>query len=593
MEQQYATHDAHTLVDNGPLAIPLQFHTSASTTSPDSVHSSKSDGTKSAPLIGTSVSESGGGTAAPIATRATTTSGGAGGGGGGGGSGWGGVSPALLHRRSLGRVSQPSKRRVSGSGGNMPASHYSKPIEIPLAGFRIEASSIADTAGADTARKSLGRDDHASVDFQSPATARRATTKSGNALKKQVRSMVPGMAKIAAGGRRRKKVKDGEVVFKGHRNWEIVLSIQFGLKYTSELLDDANDTDPIEKDYEENTIFDFVPDDEQRTLFDVNRFTKWVHPAPFVFRKIRQIFTVSEEDFLDSTCSESRVRELPTPGKSGALFYITDDENYFMKTIQYIEEKMLLSMLPSYYKHILENPKTFLTKYMALFNVQTRRNRHIRMVVMASIFNENIFVDRKYDLKGSTYKRFASPSQLQSENVTLKDQDFENAVYFRPEVLQVVLDQLEKDSAYLESHSVMDYSLLLGLSDMLPEENESFRSRFGPTEEDAPYFVGYQRDKYGRKSGVRVCMGIIDFLQRFRLRKKVEYAGRVLQSCSASSASVAPPRLYRDRFMAFLKTRFLSDPHLDVSKLVTTALQDTSSLPTEVEGKNVEDDHTE
>lgn len=367
----------------------------------------------------------------------------------------------------------------------------------------------------------------------------------------------------------RKKVKDGQVVFKGHRNWEIVLSIQFGLKYTSELLDDASDGEPAPDDYDESLAFDFNPN-EDRAAVEVNTFAKWVHPAPYVYKLIRHRFGIEEADFLDSTCSVSRVRELPTPGRSGALFYITDDEKYFMKTIQHVEEKMLISMLPSYYEHVHNNPRTLLTKYMAHFTVQTRRDRHIRMVVMASIFNDKIFIDRKYDLKGSTYKRFATAEQLKSQNVTLKDQDLKKAIYFRPEQLDKIMKQLERDSAYLESHHVMDYSLLLGLSHMLPEENPFFKDEYGPNEENAPYFVGYQLDDQGRKSGIRVCMGIIDFLQRFRFRKRVEYGARVVQSCACAAASVAPPHLYRERFMNFLREKFLPDPDLDVSTLETT-----------------------
>lgn len=472
---------------------------------------------------------------------------------------------------------------------------------MPLAGLRIEATCppAANTAafervqsGGDLSKKaSLGKEDVSPsnvVEVQSPV-ARREATKSGNALKKQITKVVPTISKIATGGAHRKRVKDGEVVFKGHRNWEIVLSIQFGLRYTSELLEDAAVAEPTAEDYEESLAFDFNPVDDTRSVFDVNRFANWVHPAPFVYRLIREKFGITESEFLEATCSESRVRELPTPGKSGALFYITDDENYFMKTIQHIEEKMLLVMLPSYYEHICKNPDTLLTKYMAHFSVQTRRDRHIRMVVMASIFNDQVFIDRKYDLKGSTYKRFASEEQLQSENVTLKDQDFDDAVYFRPEVLEKILGQLERDSAYLESHGVMDYSLLLGLSDMMPEEDDSFKSRYGSKEEGAPYFVGYQRDAHGRKSGVRVCMGIIDFLQRFRLRKKIEYAGRVMQSCSSSAASVAPPHLYRERFMVFLQSRFLPDPDLDVSNLLTTRSRANQIVPVVSNDKPVDD----
>lgn len=484
-------------------------------------------------------------------------------------------APVLMHRRSVGR-SQTHKRRPSITG-NVTAStatgaHYSKPIEmppgIPVGGFRLDSSNVtSNVAELDRVQSKDNIDIGVSVKHSGSGDQRSANRggsgNAGNALKKQITKI----SKYAGGGNHRIKVKDGEVVFKGHRNWEIVLSIQFGLKYTSELLEDANGTDPTPKDYEESLAFDFNPVDEQRAAFEVNKFAKWVHPAPFVYKAIRKRFGVLEKDFLDATCSESRVRELPTPGKSGALFYITDDERYFMKTISHIEERMLVSMLPSYYNHICSNPQTLLTQYMAHFSVQTRRDRHIRMVVMASIFNDQIFIDRKFDLKGSTFKRLATPEQLKSKNVTLKDLDFQSPVFFRPEVVKQLMDQLSRDSEFLESHHVMDYSLLLGMSEMQREEDRYFKDAFGEQEEEAPYYVGYEMGPKGEKKGLRVSMGIIDFLQRFRLKKKVEYGMRVLQSCSSAAASVAPPHLYRERFMRFIATRILPDPDLDITRL--------------------------
>lgn len=508
-------------------------------------------------------------------------------------------APALMHRRSAVRT-QPHKRRPSMSSTNMPAvpvpaSHFSKPIEMPpqvsTGALRIDSIGISpNTAPLERVQNSNSEainKHNASGERREPqriggngvggigvgavgggggsgGSGGGGSGGGGNALKKQITKI----SKIAGGARHRKKVKNGQMVFKGHPSWEIVLSIQFGLKYTTELLEGANESQPTKKDYQESLAFDFNPNDEQGSAFET-KFAKWVHPAPFVYKAIRRRFNVNETEFLEAICSESRIRELPTPGKSGALFYITDDENFFIKTIQHIEEKMLMSMLPSYYEHICNNPNTLLTRYMAHFSVQTRRDRHIRMVVMASIFNDQIFIDRKFDLKGSTFKRFASPEQLKSENVTLKDQDFENPIFFRPEVVEKIMGQLGRDSAFLESHRVMDYSLLLGVSDMLTDEDAPYKEMFGEEEEEAPYFVGYQRGPKGEKFGVRVCMGIIDFLQRFRTRKKLEYGLRVIQSCSSASASVVPPQIYRARFMSFIETKFLPDADLLMSQLVT------------------------
>jgi Phosphatidylinositol-4-phosphate 5-Kinase len=334
-----------------------------------------------------------------------------------------------------------------------------------------------------------------------------------------------------------------------------------GCRYSSELLKDSEDVEPTPADFRESLAFDFNPVNDQRSssVFDVNKYAKWVHPAPFVYRRIRAKFGIPEQDFLDATCGESRVRELPTPGKSGQIFYITDDENYFMKTIDHEEEKVLLQMLPAYYAHVSHHPHTFLTRYLAHFSVETTRNRHIRMVVMASVFNDSIFIDKKYDLKGSTFNRIAKPDELQSENVTLKDLDFDAPIFFNPDVVERIHGQLEKDTAFLEAHHVMDYSLLLGMSEMLPEEDALYKESYGEDEATGPYYIGYQNNADGVLIGHRICVGVIDFLQRFRTRKRVEYGCRVLQTCSSGSASVAPPSLYRSRFLKFLKTRLLPD----------------------------------
>lgn len=472
-------------------------------------------------------------------------------------------APALMQRRSVARPTHKRRPSATTPGAVMPANHFSVPIEMPPEAAKARLETGVSPANLST----LERARSGNNEFH---TVTREEVVKKDVKSNPIKKRIGKIQKIASGGHQRKKVKDGQVVFKGHRNWEIVLSFQFGLKYTSELLEDAGESEATKKDYEESLAFDFNPVDE-RAGFEISKFSKWVHPAPYIYKLIREKFNVGEHEFLEAICSESRVRELPTPGKSGALFYITDDEHYFIKTIQHIEEKMLLTMLPSYHQHIVKNPRTLLTKYLAHFGIQTRRDRHIRMIVMASVFNEQVYIDRKYDLKGSTYKRYASEEQLRSENVTLKDQDFTDPIFFRPEALQVIMEQLDRDTAYLESHSVMDYSLLLGLSEMLPNENASFKEKYGQHEESAPYFVGCQIDPQGKRSGVRVCMGIIDFLQRFRLRKRMEYGARVLQSCSTSAASVAPPSLYRQRFMEFLKSRFLPDQGLDISILVSTA----------------------
>jgi len=49
-----------------------------------------------------------------------------------------------------------------------------------------------------------------------------------------------------------------------------------------------------------------------------------------------------------SLCHEP-LRELSNPGASGSIFYITDDDEFIIKTVQHKEAEFLQKLLPGYY----------------------------------------------------------------------------------------------------------------------------------------------------------------------------------------------------------------------------------------------------
>lgn len=426
------------------------------------------------------------------------------------------------------------------------------------------------TASDDEARFGIAASSSGDGDGLAPgsssasALAHHPSGRTVRAAEKKFTKRVTKMAKPLVRGRKR-KVKDGEVVYKGHRNWEIVLSIQFGLRHTSDVIQTNSMTEPTSSDFKQSLVFDFNPAEEHKALLNVASFASWEHPSPFVYRRIREHFGLSEADFLGSTCAESKVRELPTPGKSGALFYITEDESYFMKTVTKGEQRKLASLLPLYYDHVVKNPHTLLTKFLANFSVRTTRGSHIRMVVMSSIFDQGLYLDKKYDLKGSTKGRMASPRELEKENVTLKDLDLESPIFFRPDVTERLLKQLDRDADFLERTSIMDYSLLLGMSEMLEEDDAWYKEQYGENEESAPYYIGAQVDAAGVRTCYRICLGVIDTLQGYTLRKQLEHTLKTVQYCSPTSMSVAPPPVYRRRFVDFCREKILPDPSMAVA----------------------------
>ena len=98
------------------------------------------------------------------------------------------------------------------------------------------------------------------------------------------------------------------------------------------------------------------------------------------------------------------MRELSNPGASGSIFYLTDDDEFIVKTVQHKECEFLQKLLPGYYMNLNQNPRTLLPKFFGLFNYQCN-SKNIRLVVMNNLLPSSVRMHQKYDLKGSTYKR--------------------------------------------------------------------------------------------------------------------------------------------------------------------------------------------
>lgn len=102
-------------------------------------------------------------------------------------------------------------------------------------------------------------------------------------------------------------------------------------------------------------------------------------------------------------CSAS-LRELTNPGASGSIFYLTDDDEFIIKTVQHKEGEFLQKLLPGYYMNLNQNPRTLLPKFFGLYCFQCN-SKNVRLIVMNNLLPSYVRMHLKYDLKGSTYKR--------------------------------------------------------------------------------------------------------------------------------------------------------------------------------------------
>lgn len=132
-----------------------------------------------------------------------------------------------------------------------------------------------------------------------------------------------------------------------------------------------------------------------------------------------------------SMCS-APLRELSNPGASGSIFYLTDDDEFIIKTVQHKEGEFLQTLLPGYYmvffrnnqniillftqkslfwlttviflQNLNQNPRTLLPKFFGLYCYRCN-SKNVRLIAMNNLLPSSVKLHQKYDLKGSTYKR--------------------------------------------------------------------------------------------------------------------------------------------------------------------------------------------
>lgn len=64
------------------------------------------------------------------------------------------------------------------------------------------------------------------------------------------------------------------------------------------------------------------------------------------------------------------MRELASSGKSGSVFFLSDDDRFMIKTVRSEEMKLLLELIPAYYEHCKQNPDTLLTRFYGVHRVK-------------------------------------------------------------------------------------------------------------------------------------------------------------------------------------------------------------------------------
>ena len=187
-----------------------------------------------------------------------------------------------------------------------------------------------------------------------------------------------------------------------------------------------------------------------------------------------------------------------------------------------------------------------LVKVFGIFKIAIGSSSPIFLVIMENL-SKDLDNPLVFDLKGSTHQRNSTFTQYSSfinmpRGRVYKDLDYfalEKPFNFSKAITEKILETLQLDSDLLENYEIMDYSLLLMIENVEKRHHKLLQYR--------NYF---QYEKYILR------IGIIDYLQCYSSRKKVENTFNTLRLDDISSYSCIPPCSYKTRFLEMARKIF-------------------------------------
>lgn len=342
---------------------------------------------------------------------------------------------------------------------------------------------------------------------------------------------------------------------------------------------------------------------------------------PRMFASIRQLYGIDDTQYVYAF--RDTINERISEGRSGAFVFNTLDRKYLVKSMTSAEKNVLLALLPSYLRYLKWNPHTLLPRFFGV-HAMKMYGQIFYFVVMGNIMNTKETIHRRYDIKGSWVDRnapacvlgekyrcskcnrffvFGSSDTIACEStgadhypdITLRDNDLKKRLKLDPHTAARLLKQLTRDTNFLASMGIMDYSLLIGthyshftistksatkdhiecIDPTVPgeetptellqitcddhEELESSRSNIGQHKGTHADNHRYRAHQVSGPSSYH--LGLVDILQQWTFSKQAErvYKVHVLRK-SARGVSAIAPEHYATRFQRKMKQLLITTP---------------------------------
>eukprot|EP01053_Blabericola_migrator_P000620 Blabericola_migrator_1__619@NODE_1153_length_5262_cov_26_285467_g786_i0_p2_GENE_NODE_1153_length_5262_cov_26_285467_g786_i0NODE_1153_length_5262_cov_26_285467_g786_i0_p2_ORF_typecomplete_len488_score53_73PIP5K/PF01504_18/2_8e71_NODE_1153_length_5262_cov_26_285467_g786_i08642327 len=406
--------------------------------------------------------------------------------------------------------------------------------------------------------------------------------------------------KSTRGRRMERKILDsgprGLVVHFGHESWNMVLNMMVGIRLAAARASLEPPRNVMPYDFIIKEKFSILPK-ASHVVSKLNRYNytavRFIDYAPVVFRKLRESAGLQSPEYLRSVGPEqlignmvlgnlSSMSELCSEGKSGALFYYTADGRFLVKTMTKEAAKFFRALLPPYFDHVMANPGTLITRFHGFHAIRLKpknsTSQKLYFVVMGNVFHTPVILHRRYDLKGSWIGRtVVGPHRSLKDldpSVAMKDLDFKNireVIKLGAPLKANFIEALRKDTDFLASQNILDYSLLFGIHVKsvkqpkdLPRDapitavdnvivSQVEQSYAEPEHSPFKQYPWLNPDGMVSSDGKALYFcGIIDVFTQWTAFKKLEHTVKSTTTTQSKGISCVNPRYYASRFMEMM-----------------------------------------
>ncbi|RZC12842.1 Phosphatidylinositol 4-phosphate 5-kinase 7 isoform E [Glycine soja] len=131
-------------------------------------------------------------------------------------------------------------------------------------------------------------------------------------------------------------------IFGGSRSYYLKLNLQLGIRYTVGKITPVPAREVRSSDFGDRARIRmyFPKEGSQLTPPHCSIDFYWKDYCPMVFRNLREMFKLDAAEYMMSICGDSGLRDISSPGKSGSIFFLSQDDRFVIKTLKKYELKV-------------------------------------------------------------------------------------------------------------------------------------------------------------------------------------------------------------------------------------------------------------